>query len=257
MHRADIIEAAGKIPILSGILRRWADRYDEGSIVTIGSGHAKGMRWQRSHRYVSGYWLGHYELDMQDALGRELQIGDGFLDIGANAGFFSLVACAKVGPTGWCVSVDPDPDNCKSMQSQRSLNSIQNWNILEQAVADKPGRAKFARASAGSPMAHLLGTSGEAELDVAVTTIDAICDQFGKPALIKLDVEGAEVRALEGAARTLRDLRPTWLIEIHSSELKAEVSRILGAASYESVMLDRVEDPNSDPMPQHIIARPK
>jgi len=86
--KAKIISGAGKIPGGDKFLRAIARRYKEGSVVRIGAGEAKGLLWQRSHRYVNGYWLGIYELELQACIANELKAGDIFFDIGANAGFF-------------------------------------------------------------------------------------------------------------------------------------------------------------------------
>src|SRR5688572_25684309 len=109
MPSARLIETLGKVPLLSQALRWYARRHPEGSVVTIKSGEAAGFKWKRHHRYVNGYWLGQYELPLQQALKRELKPGDTFFDVGANAGFFTLIAARLVGPTGKCVAFDPAP----------------------------------------------------------------------------------------------------------------------------------------------------
>src|SRR5690349_4263474 len=91
---------------------RWrANRYKEGSIVRIKHGYAAGFLWVRSHRYVNGYWIGHYELSIQRAITTLLKQGDTFWDLGANAGFFTLVAARLVGFEGKCVAFEPEPIN--------------------------------------------------------------------------------------------------------------------------------------------------
>jgi len=80
---ARLIDRAGRVPWLSSALRWLARRYREGSIVLIRSGYAAGFKWRRYHELVSGYWLGQYELAVQEALARELNSGDVFYDIGA------------------------------------------------------------------------------------------------------------------------------------------------------------------------------
>jgi FkbM family methyltransferase len=256
MNKASFITALGKVPGLSGLLRRLASRYPEGSVVTIRSGFAQGMKWRRSHRYVNGYWLGHFESDVQAAVGRLLSPGDFFLDLGANAGFFSLVAHRRIGLTGKCVSVDPDPANCQNMAELAKLNNLTNWTILQRAVAEAAGKLRFAVAGPGSPTGHLAGDDESGEVsEVEVTTIDAICRQHGSPRLIKMDIEGAEVRALKGAMETLRDLRPAWLIELHSQELAQEIRKILGGAGYRFSTLAGEAIDDSRPLEHHVIAQ--
>src|SRR5688572_31553432 len=113
---AKLIEFIGKVPLLGPALRRMAHRYPEASVVEIGSGLAAGYRWKRHHRYVNGYWLGHYELRIQEALRAYLKPGQTIFDVGANAGFFTLVAARLVGPGGKVVAFDPPPENQESIR---------------------------------------------------------------------------------------------------------------------------------------------
>jgi FkbM family methyltransferase len=262
MGRAKIIELVGRIPLLSRVLRWYVGRYPEGSVVTIASGQAQGMKYKRFHRYLNGFWLGQFELEVQDAIARELHPGDGFFDVGANAGFFSLLAVKKVGPSGWCVSFDPDPDNYESLCMQIELNQPARWQAVREALAEQPGKLTFARSEAGSPMGHLLAESDGATnreqetFEVDVTTLDEACERFGKPAVIKMDVEGAEVRALRGAARVIREIRPVWIIELHSTELAAQAKQILGEAGYRFFTVAGNLVADDSPLPKYIIARP-
>ena len=251
-----MIQAAGKVPGLARALRWFAGRYKEGSVVTIGSGYAQGMKWKRMHVYVNGYWIGQYEFDVQAAIARILGPGDGFIDLGANAGFFTLVGIKRVGPAGWVVSVDPDPFNCASLAAQIGLNELKNCVVLQQAVADQAGTLKFAFAVGGDSTGHLADAGNAAAMDVSATTLDAICETHGKPKLVKVDVEGAEVRVLRGAARTIESIRPTWLLELHSDDLGREVRRILSGAGYRFTAISGETVPDSDLLPHHCIALP-
>ena len=256
MNRASILKAVGKLPGLSRALRWMARRFPEGSVVPIRSGLAQGMLWRRSHRYVNGYWLGHFELEIQAAVARLLNPGDFFLDIGANAGFLSLVAHRRVGPGGKCVSLDPDPANCQNMAELARLNALGNWVIVQKAAAEASGTLRFTAASPGMPTGHLAGDGeGGNTFEVDVTTVDEICREHGTPRLIKLDVEGAEIRVLRGAERTIREMRPAWLIELHSTELAEAARRLLGEAGYRFYSLSGEEIGESKPLEHHVVAR--
>jgi FkbM family methyltransferase len=258
MNKASLITSLSRVPGVSRLLRWAASRYPEGSVVPIRSGYAQGMLWKRSHRYVNGFWVGQFELGVQAAIARLLSPGDTFLDLGAHAGFFSLVGARRVGAAGKVVCVDPDALNCAFIRAQGELNALTNWVVLQVAVADAPGTAKFAVYVPGDSTGHL-AEAGEAAgqtFDVTVTTLDAIVRDHGRPRLIKMDVEGAEVRALLGATETLRDARPAWLIELHSPDLAEQARAILTGAGYRLSTLTGDPIPDGTPLPHHVVAQP-
>jgi FkbM family methyltransferase len=255
MFSAQAIRTIGKVPLLSKAVRWYANRYDEGSVTTIRSGYAAGLRWRRHHRYVNGYWTGQFEWPVQQILKRELSIGDTFYDIGANAGFFALVAWNLVGPTGRVVAVDPDPANVESINAQIALNKCTNWLTLATAVADSRGVASFCRDAVDSSMARLNdGTPTGETFDVPLCTLDDILNQAAPPNFIKMDIEGAEVAALRGAKRLLAECSPKWLIELHNSDCATGVREILSAAGYRLTQLDRTTPFVEQTYPVHVLA---
>lgn len=257
MNTPKLIESVGRIPLLSHGLRWCANRYPEDSVVRIKTGSAAGLFWKRHHRYVNGYWIGHYELPIQEALGREVGRGDTFFDIGANAGFFTLVAANLVGPSGRCVAFEPAADNCASIREQLELNSLDHAALVPEAISNCEGTATFAFAAPGSPMGHL-GQGGlhERQIEVKTTTVDAACARFGKPDFIKMDIEGAEISAFAAAQQTLTEFRPRWLIELHGPDCEREVRGRLSAANYSFFHIAGDPVPAGTPLPNHFLARP-
>ncbi len=253
-----MITLAGRVPVLGSLLRSFARRYAEGSVVEIKQGLAAGLRWRRHHRYVNGYWIGHYELPIQEALRRELSPGQTFYDVGANAGFFTLVAARLVGAQGKCVAFDPLPDNIESIREQVELNALSHCAVVPEAVSEQPGTASFSFASAGDSQGHLGGSRrpGERAIEVKVTTLDVAMADHGAPHLVKVDVEGAEAQVLKGAATLLSKARPNWLIELHGPECERDVKRILSAHGYRFFDLHGQELPPEADLPHHFLAKP-
>jgi FkbM family methyltransferase len=257
MNTAPCIAALGRFPVVSNILRWCAGQYPENSVVQIQHGHAAGLWWRRHHRHVNGYWVGHYELPAQEALCRELRTGGTFFDIGANAGFFTLVAARRVGPRGRCIAFEPSPDNGAGIAEQIEVNSLAHCSLALEAIADYDGTADFSFPTPGSTVGHLGKTKkGEQNIQVKVTTIDSACARFGRPNFIKMDIEGAEASALRGAANTLRDVRPGWLIELHGPRCEQQVKALLQEAHYDFFDLDGVRLNSSRVLPGQFIARP-
>jgi FkbM family methyltransferase len=257
MDPSRLLVVAGKIPLLRRVLRSFARGYREDSVTTIRSGIAAGYRWRRHRRYVNGYWLGQYELPIQHAMRHELKAGEVFYDVGANAGFFSLVAARLVGKGGRCIAFDPWPSNYQSIREQFALNSLDNCVAVGQAVGQADGKATFSSPDSATNTAHLGPSApGEISIEVEVITLDTARKLYGSPSFIKIDIEGAEVEALRGAATMLIEDRPRFLIEVHTPACEAGVKQILESAGYSLSQLDgKVVDPAS-PLPKHVLARP-
>ena len=257
MSVAGFVRMIGNLPLVGNALRGLARHYEDGSVVTIRTGLAKGLRWRRRHRYVNGCWIGHYELHIQHALQREAKQGGTFYDVGANAGFFTLVAARVVGQTGKCVAFDPSPDNVASIREQLDLNGLNaRCTAVQQAVGGFEGRAQFSFDAPGSPKGHLgASASNESTTQVEVTTLDAAASRFGQPTFVKVDVEGAEVEVLRGASAVIA-AGTTWLIELHNDACEAGTSQILSAAGYTFFGIDGTAIPPNEPLGAHVIARP-
>jgi FkbM family methyltransferase len=260
MDRAKVVGFLGRVPVLGTTLRKLARRYPEGSVVDVRTGAAAGLKWKRHHRYPNGYWVGHYELEIQDALKRELKPGGVVYDVGANAGLFTLIAARLVGPAGRVFAFDPAPENCESIREQVELNGYAPFcTAVRKAVGCEAGRATFSFDTSGSSTAHLgAAQGGERSVEVEVTTLDAAAAAYGAPTFIKLDVEGAEGDVMAGARGLLSSgaARPVWLIELHSRQCEADVKRHLAAAGYEFFEVDGRPVAAGATLPHHVIARP-
>ena len=158
-----------------------------------------------------------------------LRPGDVFLDGGAHVGVFSLIAAAVVGRTGRVIACEPVPETMRLLEENVALNGygwVDTWNV---ALADGSGQRElysFGPASGLSSFAPAT-TVGSHRVMVDVTTLDDIvkgCDPT-RVRLVKLDLEGAEVRALRGAT-TLLQSRPDFLVEIEPAHLARQGTNV-------------------------------
>jgi FkbM family methyltransferase len=186
---------------------------------------------------------GSYEQPLQEVIAANLSAGDVFYDVGANVGFFSLIAARCVDPTGCVYAFEPVPCNAAAIKRNADLNNLENVHVFNEAVADRGGRADL-------NLAHHLGgavlaVSGEppdmsGSMVVDVVALDDIVARRGlrPPTLLKIDVEGAELLVLQGAHQLIMAHRPKIVFEIDDAsrtnalQKSAEASAFLSGCGY-------------------------
>ena len=212
----------------------------------IATGRAAGLKIAAQHaRAFAG---GTYEKPIQDAIADNLAAGDVFYDIGANVGFFSLIAARRVGDRGRVYAFEPVPQNAAAIKRSATLNQFQVIEVFAVAVAAETGQSELllARCPGGASLASadtppdLVG-----KMTVNVVNVDGVIEERGlaAPTLVKIDVEGAEIDVLRGMAHTLRDCRPTIIYEIDDESLSGlekkavEIAEFLKGFTYELTVL--------------------
>lgn len=192
-------------------------------------GPLRGAVWLRESG-TAGCWLGSYEIEKQRAFAAALTPGQTVYDIGAHAGFYTLLAGRLVGRSGSVLSFEPDPRNVARLQSHVELNRLGNVRVIAAAVGSSTGTAGMVF----SPSSYENRLSDGAAQRVQCYSLDDAVSQLGLPLpdCVKIDTEGAEADVLRGAARTLTAVRPTIFLATHSPELHHECARILRELGY-------------------------
>jgi FkbM family methyltransferase len=133
-----------------------------------------------------------------------LKPGQTFVDIGANIGYYSLLAARKVGPGGKIFAFEPDPENFKLLQKNIAANGYENVTLIPKAVSDSQGEAKLYLNPKNLGDHRLYDSKdGRAFVTVLKTTLDDVFQSLESgPDFIKMDIQGAEGGALAG----MRDL---------------------------------------------------
>jgi FkbM family methyltransferase len=166
-----------------------------------------------------GLLSGHYEAHLTAVFERYCTAGMTVVDVGANLGYYSLLASGLVGPTGRVVALEPNSENCRLLLSSLRLNGITNVQLLPVAADTSTGWAYYST--------HVGSNGGLIDDDellshpgtvVPTFRLDDIVD--GPVGLLKMDVEGAEGRVVQGATRLIERDRP-----IVTTELKEEMLR--------------------------------
>jgi FkbM family methyltransferase len=162
-------------------------------------------------RYM--YLFGVWEPRMTQWLQRRLRPGDTFVDVGANIGYFSVLAAQLVGPTGRVVAVEASRPFMDRVELNARLNGITNIRPAHVAVSDKQQTLTFILASS-----HNMGANSivpwdgptESVFDIEAYPLPEVLesDEIAKARVIKIDVEGAEGSVVRGMAPMLNKLRP-------------------------------------------------
>lgn len=173
------------------------------------------------------YFYGHYHERYEARLIQQmLAPGEHFWDIGANIGYFSLMAAAALHHTGQVVAFEPGQTAYRRIQENIALNHFSNIQAVNLAASNSAGEAKLylAREIADTGANLYQGAEGRGEFEIIQTiTLDAFLSQehLPPPHFIKVDVEGAELAVLQGAAQMLATAAPLLLLEMEEKNLRA------------------------------------
>jgi FkbM family methyltransferase len=206
--------------------------------IRIPDGLGKGFWIHADPRFELGYTNGDHEPWIQELLRTELRSGDCYYDVGAHTGFFCLIASRFVGSLGTIVAFEPDPQNAVALKANIGKNGLTQVTVVEAAVWSSPGRVTFECASdlSNRTQGHV-SSEASARLDrisVPAVRLDDLVLREGYPTphLIKMDVEGAEWEALQGASRLLTEAQPKLLCEVHDPAQMGQIRTYLVGFGY-------------------------
>jgi len=182
------------------------------SVVRIRSGELRGWRWIAGSS-TNGCWLGTYERQMQRLFRERIRPGATVFDVGANVGFFTLLASNLAGDSGRVYAFEPLPRNLDFLERHIRLNELSNVHVESLAVAAASGEAHFRIA----PHASMGGLAEGGDLRVVTASLDDLiaAERVARPDFIKMDIEGAESDALRGAAQLLASGPLTIALSTH------------------------------------------
>lgn len=210
------------------------------AVLRVLSGPLRGRRWIAGAA-TNGCWLGTYERFAQRIFVEHIRPGSVVYDVGANAGFFTLLASKLAGAPGAVYAFEPLEHNLRYLREHLRLNCTDNVQVVPMAVSDQIGPVRFA--AAHNPAMGGLAASGE--IEVQSTTLDALASMLAPPSFIKMDIEGAEHAALSGAVELLRRAHPVILLSEHGWEQHERCGRLLERLGYEvKLLVDGTSDGN-------------
>jgi FkbM family methyltransferase len=196
-------------------------------VMRIRRGPARGLKWIAGSA-TNGCWLGTYELEKQAVLQRFVKPGMTIYDIGAQAGFYTLLFSHLASETGRVYAFEPCPYEARHLLDHVRMNGLTNVRVIQAAVA---GRSGLVAMSTDRGMTQNQIYEG-ADPMLMVSSVSLDTSGLPPPDLIKMDVEGAESAVLEGAQRILREVRPVIFVALHSIEQREKCAALLRAAGY-------------------------
>ena len=236
-----------QVPVLGKVLRFTSRKLldkDARLWEQVQHGPAAGLWIRINPRTGHEAFLGKCEPLVQRALADHLRPGMTFYDLGANIGFFSLLAARLVGPRGRIIAMEPDPEIAGRLRENLARNKFGWADVQQKAVWSTTASVTFTRCDASTSPDRGLGHVTAAEpptassLRVEATSLDDFCSSRPEPDCIKCDVEGAEVEVFRGARRLLRRRHPVIICEIHSQANLAHLCRQFVDLHYDCSTLD-------------------
>jgi FkbM family methyltransferase len=140
-----------------------------------------------------------------------LRPGMNVVDVGANLGYYTLLAAKAVGESGRVWSFEPEPRNFTLFTKSVNASSFHNIQPLQMALSKGPGSERLYLAPASEPNTHTITQDrGMGSLEIPSTSLDEFWQAkgMGRLGLLKVHVFGDEPIVLGGSRRLLRTSRP-------------------------------------------------
>ena len=178
------------------------------------------------------YHFGVWEPHLSALISTRLKSGDVFCDVGANIGYYTVLAAPIVGDAGKVVSIEPSPATFEALNQNIKLNNVDNVRLVSAAVSDRPGTLTLFHPPYKNRGATTTVASRGFIREVDVPALPLACillpNEKQRLRLIKIDVEGAEGPIMQNLFETIRDYPETMEIicEMSVSETTADAPDI-------------------------------
>jgi len=179
------------------------------------------------HLFLQGYW----EPDVTRFFLRIVKPGTHVVEVGANVGYYTLLACSLVGPDGRVTAFEANPAAAALARRSLSVNGFRNRaRMIEMAVTDAPGTAtlycleqRHGDSSIFDFSDNQLTFPGDRakNIEVPATSLDSFFNDGEHIDLIRMDAEGAEPLVFDGMHRILeQNPRIRILIELFPERIR-------------------------------------
>jgi len=164
--------------------------------------------------------LAKREDDYLSILTKLIEPGDYVIDAGAHEGYISLLMSSVVGNSGRVFSIEPNTENLAYFRNNIELNSIENIYIIDKAISDNISISPFYYMDDAGAWGSLSRHPHSKTIKKAMVDTDTLDNLFYKPEyinrikLIKLDVEGNEMKAIMGGEKLISKCNPCIGFEV-------------------------------------------
>lgn len=156
---------------------------------------------------------------------RELRPGDTFLDLGANIGYFSMLARSIVGDAGKVIAFEPNPQNVQMIYASLRQNGFANVHVSPCAASDRAGILPFVTVGSNGGVITEHSLNQNCSLLVQSIVLDEALGSEPRIDFVKIDVEGHEPAAIRGMQALLQRHRPKIVTEFHPLVLEKNNNR--------------------------------
>ncbi len=203
--------------------------------------------WGQRVSYVSKRY---YEYAIMSFLKKHIQPGDVFIDIGANIGFYTLFAAAKVGPKGRVLAFEANPIAFDILKGHVDVNRIKNTELYACALFDRTSTIDLKVENEGGKSSVRSSADFGEVVNVPAERFDTLVTDIPSNArgVCKIDVEGAEMNVLKGMTDFINthpniayiiEISPSWLEEFgYSVADLVNMFKPLGFKFYEAVGIE-------------------
>lgn len=161
------------------------------------------------------YFSDYADYDALHFLHAYLRPGDSMVDVGANAGLYTLLAAQAVGSGGQVLAVEPQPRSLEILRHNLTLNVLPQVQVLPIAASDRDGSVAMTAQDVFAGIAFTSTSSMEPQISVRAERLDPYLGN-GVHALCKIDIEGYEWPALRGMEQAIaRGQLPIVLFEMN------------------------------------------
>ena len=197
------------------------------------------------------YYYRTWEPGLSGIAAHALRSGDIFVDVGANIGYYTLLASNIVGAQGQVIAIEASPSVFQTLEQHVQINGRTNIQLFNIVATDVPGEMKIYKGPGDNvgTSSTLPGDRHQFEAQVPALPLDTLLDgvDLSRVKCVKIDVEGGEYQVIAGMSKSIAALPAgvTVLLEVavaHLRTLDYDLDRLLNPFTNQGFQLFRVEN---------------